>query len=467
MQILNQIKNIYLGLFLIILTHVLILTKTIFFPYPELFVYPYLTNIGLIPYKQIFDQHFPGLMFLPINLNTLGMVTPDNARVWLIGVVALTQILTFITVKKISGSSIKALTACLIYLMWQPFLEGWTFWIESFLPLFYLPAFWLTLEVINSKKREKTKLIALGFFLSLGVLFKQVALPLVAFVFLLLLFYKRQLLTAGYFLMGFLPVIILTFLYFLSLGAIGDMWFWAIWFNLTTFAKYGHKGPNFSGLIRVLFILSPALLIFKLKDKKLEITLAIFIIGALAGVFDRFDLVHFQAVLPFIAIATVLVFAKLTKNTFYYLGTGVYLIVAVWWLGVFYKGHISSDVFYFDKHTLTIASKIEQSVKSGDEIYLLGVQPHLYQITKTVPAGRIFVFQFPWFMMESEGRFLAALQKTPPRLIVRDNSLVVEGRALKDYASEINFYIDQNYELFDQFEGVEFLRPKIYANNRI
>ncbi len=59
-------------LLFIILIHIFITFKLIFFPYPELFIYPYLTNHGLLPYKQILDQHFPGLMFLPINFNNLG-----------------------------------------------------------------------------------------------------------------------------------------------------------------------------------------------------------------------------------------------------------------------------------------------------------------------------------------------------------------------------------------------------------
>ena len=68
-------------LVLILITHVFILTKLVFFPYPELFIYPYLTNHGLKPYSQILDQHFPGLMFLPINFDNLGMNNEVSARI--------------------------------------------------------------------------------------------------------------------------------------------------------------------------------------------------------------------------------------------------------------------------------------------------------------------------------------------------------------------------------------------------
>src|SRR5689334_6091028 len=123
-------------LLLIIVVHVFVLYNLIFFPYPEFFVYPYLTNNGLVPYKQIFDQHFPGLMFLPINFNNLGLLTPEIARVWAAAIIIIVHGLLFFVTSRIVKNPIKALVANLFFLMWQPFLEGWVLWIDSFLPLF-------------------------------------------------------------------------------------------------------------------------------------------------------------------------------------------------------------------------------------------------------------------------------------------------------------------------------------------
>ena len=92
---LNKYLLFLLGLIII---HVFILTKLIYFPYPELFIYPYLTNQGLKPYQQILDQHFPGLMFLPLNLDNLGMNTPEVARIWSISIVILAQVILFIII---------------------------------------------------------------------------------------------------------------------------------------------------------------------------------------------------------------------------------------------------------------------------------------------------------------------------------------------------------------------------------
>ena len=101
----NNLQYLFLGL--ILFAHGFILTKLIFFPYPELFVYPYLTNQGLAPYSQILDQHFPGLMFLPLNFDNLGMNNEISARIWLISIVLVTHLLLFFIARSIlkSGKS--------------------------------------------------------------------------------------------------------------------------------------------------------------------------------------------------------------------------------------------------------------------------------------------------------------------------------------------------------------------------
>lgn len=452
-------KFVVSGLILIGLVHSWLISKLIFFPYPELFIYPYLTNQGLVPYKQIFDQHFPGLMFLPINLDNLGMVNEVVARWWLIGVVLLTQLLIFWITNRLTGNPKQALLANLLYLIWQPFLEGWTLWIDNFLPLFLLPAFYFTYNSINSKKNWRSIFWA-GVFLSLGVLFKQVIIPLAGMVFLLLLFYRRDIRTITYFFAGILPVPILVSWYYLSLGAIKDLWFWTITFNLTTFAQFGGKAPFLSGVIRVLGVYSPALLLPLIKNKKLALTLTIFLLGSLTGDIARFDMVHFQPSLPFVVIISVLIISELLRRSNLRWLIAGYLIMIGIWLPIFYKGHLVDKVFFFDKETTEIADKIKEYSEPQEEIYLFGPVPHLYQMTETIPVGRIFVFQFPWFLMESEELFLKALEENKPQLVVADRMVVIEGWDIKDYAAILDKYITDNYQTFDRIGSTEFMRPK-------
>lgn len=442
----------------ILLVHSIILFKLIFFPYPEIFIYPYLTSQGLMPYKQILDQHFPGLMFLPINFNNLGMTDEYIARWWLIGVVALTHIILFVISKEIFSSAKKAIFVNLFYLIWQPFLEGWVLWIDNFLPLFYLPAFYFCYQFLS--KFRTRDLIFCGLFLSISVLFKQVAIPLAILVFILFFYFRPNLQTIVYFLMGFLPIPLLMIGYFYFKGVFGDFWFWTVTFNLTTFAKYGRKLPSLSGAVRVIGVYSPILLLPLLKDYKLFVSLIVFLTGSLATAYARFDFVHFQPSLPFIAITSSAVLFKVLEIPRYRLFVIGYFLMTISWLSIFYKGHIGEKVFFFDENTKLIASKIRQYAKPKEEIFLFGPVLHLYQMSNTIPAGKIFVFQFPWFIMETEGRLIKALEISSPSLIVRDRSVIIEDQLIVEYAERLEQYVEKNYYVKEKIGVTEFMLKK-------
>lgn len=447
----------------IFIFHSIILNNLIFLPYPEFFIYPYLTNQGLLPYKQIFDQHFPGLMFLPLNFGNLGMTTPAVARAWLISTVLITQLLIYFITNKITGDKKKGLMACFLYLIWQPFLEGWTFWIDNIIPIFLLPAFYFSYKYL--KNRTFWDITAVGFFMSLAVLFKQVFIPLYLVLGLVFLLRFKSIKAMFCYGLGFLPVTLLWVGFFYLKGVFNDLFFWTVTFNLTTFAKEGTKPPFFSGLIRVGWIYLPILLTIFLKDKIITLLFFVFLLGSLSGDISRFDLVHFQTSLPFIVIATSLVFFEFYKRSLFKPFILLYLVVGVVWLVTFYKGHIGDKIFFFDNQTLKIAEKIKENSDPGEEIFLLGPIPLLYQMTETIPAGRIFVFQFPWFLIESEDKFLKALEQHKPNLVVRDSSVVIEDKPITKFAVRLNDYIDQNYVVFDKVGSTEFLKRK--DENRI
>jgi len=121
MSKINFSKLSFVFLAIVIVIHIFALSKLIFFPYPEFFIHPYLTANGLIPYKQILDQHFPGLMFFPINFASLGMHTAQAARVWSWGIVALEHLLIYVCARKLFKSSTRALLSNLLFLAWHPF----------------------------------------------------------------------------------------------------------------------------------------------------------------------------------------------------------------------------------------------------------------------------------------------------------------------------------------------------------
>lgn len=439
-------------LVVIIFIHIFILTKLIYFPYPELFIYPYLTNHGLKPYSQILDQHFPGLMFLPINFDNLGMNNEISARAWSIGILILTHLLLFYISYKILKKAKQALLVNFLYLIWQPFFEGWVLWIDSFLPLILLPAFYAL---------YKKKLFICGLLLGIGIVFKQTLIPLSLLVLMYVIWENGKLQSASRFLLGLIGPIGLMLFYLINIGVFKDFFYWTIVFNITTYAKSGTSIPSTLGYVsRVLLVYGASIPAWFGKDKRLLKTLFIFLAGSLAGIFDRADFVHFQPSLPFAILATIYGLERIGKLGRVKIVTAVYILITAWWLIVFYKGHIGQKIFFFDENTKMISEKIKKNTKPYDKIFIFGAVPTLYQMSKTLPSGDIFVFQFPWYLKIAGDRVLSGIEKDRPEIVVSDRSVKIENQQLTEYAKEIDQYIQRNYMVIEQVGTASIMRLK-------
>lgn len=454
---LEQIKLkktfIYLLLGIILLAHTLILTKLIYFPYPEIFIYPYLTNHGLKPYSQILDQHFPGLLFLPINFGNLGLNTPFDARMWSIAIVLITHVMLFLIAGEIFKSKKKAILVNILFLIWQPFFEGWVLWIDNFLPLLLLPAFYTLC---------KKKFFVTGLLLGLAIIFKQIVIPLSLLVLIYVYWASRNIKFSLKFLLGLLIPVSLMIIYLISIGVFGDFWYWAIIFNLTTYAQSGTKAPPSIGFItRTLLVYAAAIFaLFDKKNRTLVYILFIFIAGSLLGAFERGDFVHSQPLLPFVIFATTIGLSKLWSKKVARLVIVGYLLIAVWWLNIFYKGHLSDSVLSFDSQTKSIATKIRGLTRPGEKIFVFGAAAHLYQMSGTLPAGDIFVFQFPWFLKVAQSRVLEGIIKDKPNIIVADRTVIIEGAKIIDFASDIDQYISTHYQKIENVGTTEIMQRK-------
>lgn len=450
-------------LLIIILIHILVIFKLIFFPYPELFIYPYLTNHGLKPYSQILDQHFPGLLFLPLNFGNLGMTTPFTARIWLTFSIAIIHVLLFVISKSIFKNPKKAILVNILYLFWQPFFEGWVLWIDNFLPLILLPAFYAIL---------RRKIFISGILIGLAIIFKQVMIPLAILLAFYIWWESKELKKMRDFFIGLAIPIFLVTIYLISTGVFNDFIYWTVTFNLSVYAKYGRgEAADFAHLSRVVLVFGAAFLsVGKIKEKTVQVLL-IFLIGSLIGLTTRFDFVHFQPALPFAILATIIGVGKIREwRIFGRIAIICYLLIAVWWLNIFYniknvadsayKGYIGNKVFFFDDETKLVSSKIKQYTNPEEKIFIFGAVPHLYQMSDTLPAGDVFVFQFPWFLKVAGNRVLDGIKKDRPNIVVSDRTVEIEGTKIIDFAKEIDKYIQENYEQVEKIGTTSILRRK-------
>ncbi len=456
-----QISNIkyLILLFLIVIVHVFALSKLLFFPYPELFVYPYLANHGLLPYKQIFDQHFPGLLFLPLNFEVLGLTNEYIARFWQYGLLIMTQVLLFFVSAKLFKNYFKALAVCFLYLLWQPFFQGWVLWINNFLTIFYLLAFYFAVRSLKENKNGYDVFLT-GFILAVATVFKQVAIPLAGLVFLYLLYWKRSFQTIKNYCFGFLIPIIGMLGYLASIGVLKDFWFWTVQFNLTTYATLGGSVPEAVSVKRIVGVSLPTILSLFDQDKKYIYLVIVFFTGSFLAGGNNFDFTYFQPALPYVCIATIYGFNWLIKKKIGWLMIGIYFIVCLRWLMPFYQSHTQEYVYYFDADTKSAAISVKQLTRPGEEIFVYGVTPLMYQMTETLPAGKVFVYQFPWFLADAGERIYHGLIESKPRIIVSDPTVQTKGRKITDFAPQLYNYIYAHYQLKAKIGTIEILERK-------
>ncbi len=464
---------------IIILLNILGLLVINFFPYPENFVYPYLTSHELIPYKQIFDQHFPGLLFFPINFYSLGMRTPEAARLWLLAIVVINHILIFLISRKIFKSGWYVLLPNFLYAVFQPFFEGYVLWIDSIAPMFLLlGAYFL---ITNGKEELNTRdYLVSGFFLGIGIIFKQIFLPIVGLLFIYLFLKEKDKRKSIAFLI--FPGIFtsLLFLYMKGRGVWDDFWFWTVKFNATTFAKYGRKYPSIGEIVKTSLVFGFGLIagIYNfLKNKQSlrlrlkqsltrrdrshnNIVLGLFLVGGLLFAYARFDFVHLQPALPFSVLIISLFLRKIPKKKFVVIGIGVWILVVGGIVLRFYKMNLGNKVYFFGDTEKRLSQEVEKYAKPGESIFAFATTPAIYFMTNTLPSGHVFVFNFPWFMMDAQDRVLSGIKSDPPKVVIKDDNAVIDGMKFIDYMEDINSYIEKKYKTVDNVGGIKVMIPR-------
>ncbi|KKQ46320.1 MAG: hypothetical protein US62_C0002G0003 [Candidatus Woesebacteria bacterium GW2011_GWA1_37_8] len=435
--------------------HIAILSKLKFFPYPELFIYSYLTKGGLIPYKQIFDQHFPGLMFLPVNFASLGIDTVAEMRI----VSYLLVVLSHLAIYKISKTILKnnklLLLPNLLFLIWHPSIEGYVLWIDSFAQTTLLWSFYFLL-----RKGNKNSFLT-GLLLGLTFLLKQTVAPLILLLGLYLFFKTKSKKTLFPELYGFLICVLALFVWIFALGVWKDFYYWTFIFNITTFAQMGRKTPQIMELIKIapVFVL-PALsliyMFFKRTEKQLKYLL-IFYFGAIFFALARFDYVHLQPALPF-AILTLIYLVQLMvkKHSYIVKYTLLFLVFSIVWNAYLLRHFIGSNTYFFGRFESQLTSEVNKYRSSG-KVFAFGTTPHIYYLTKTLPPGNIFAFQFPWFMKIAEEKVYYGLVNDPPAVVIRDKNAQVSGMNLVKNMPKISDYVNKYYKTVEVVGDTELM----------
>ena len=437
----------------IVAQQLLILGSLRFVLYPELVVYPYLTAAGFLPYREILDQHFPGPMFFPVNFHTLGLHDAWDFHLLLMAVAASQTVLTYVVARRLAGEA-AALLAALAFAAWQPFFEGETLWLDTFLPLFTLPALLLLLDA---------RWFLAGLALGAGVVFKQTLVPLVA---LAGLFVLQECGLRGWrsvlrFAAGALLPSALMLLYLHAIGVLADFWYWTVGFNLSTYAKIGTLAPRFGDLVRIALPIVIGVVSVAITPARWRAGLvALWGCATVAGGLGRFGLVHLQPAVPSFAILLGMLGVELwhRRST---VALIVLVVVVPVWLGEFYgrRARWLEDPAAKER-VASVEKLIRDRAAPSERVLLLGVSPQLYASTGTLPPGRVFVFTFPWFLDAAGDRVLEGLRRDPPKLVLFDTASGIDGRLLRDDARPILDEVRARYVPTARIGTIEAYEPR-------
>lgn len=446
-------------LVLIITFHSFILTKLILFPYPELFVYSFLVKNGLLPYKQIFDQHFPGILMLPTNVYDFGLSSPESARLFLIGLTVASHILLFLVAKMVLKNEKRAVLANVIYLVLQPLFDGHILWIDSFLVPVLLASIYFFLRFLD--KKTIFSLATSGFLMGTVIFLKQAYFPLFLFLGIPVYLVRKSIKDVVVFLgVGVIPLLLLL-VWIYEEGIIKEFFYWTFIFNIQVYGPMARKLPTVKQLIRLAIFFLPAIYVFVARFKKdfKILILGIFLFVSALPAFSRFEFVHLQPSLPFMILFIVL-FLRETKNRLILPVSLLILLTTVVWLPVYYKGHLGSFVYFFDKDTVASAKKAQALTKPKDSIFVFGTQPVIYPLANRLPSGGVFTISVPWNMKAAEDKILQGLNTNPPKVVVRDSSATIDRSKVVEFAPSIESYINKNYLMIDKIGANEILIPR-------
>lgn len=435
----------------IVAQQLLILGSLRFVLYPELVVNSYLTASGFLPYREILDQHFPGLMFFPVNFHTLGLRDAWDFHLLLMAVAGSLTVLTYLVARRLAGEAV-ALLAALAYAAWQPFFEGETLWLDTFLPLFTLPALVLLLDA---------RWFLAGLALGVGLLFKQTLVPLVAFAGLVVLREGGAWRGLLRFAAGALLPSLAMLLHFHAIGVLADFWFWTVGFNLTTAVRSATLAPQTGDLIRMALPVAIGIAAVAIAPARWRPGLvALWGCASVAGGLGRFGLVHLQPAVPFFAILLGMLGVELWHRRATLALVALVLLVPVW-LGEFYGRRSRWLEDPAQKERLASIEKlIRDRAAPSERALLLGIPPQLYATTGTLPPGRVFVFYLPWFTDAAGSRVREALRDDPPKVVLIDTASGSDGQRMTDYERPLIDDVRARYELTARLGSIEVYEPK-------
>ena len=442
----------------ILLIHLLLLMVLKFTAWPEMSLWPYLIAKGWLPYKDIAIAHTPLMLIdLGIFYKIFGSgILQLKIFTWLL--ILIFDCLVFTLVRKLWN--IKAAFITLgVFAFWNLFYDGNGLWFDLYMGLMAFCSFYFA--------RQK-KWLWTGVFWALAFISKQTAVWFLIPIGLEMvngkwLKVKKNIRS---FIPGTLAIIVPFIVILAAFGILSDFWNWAVKFGIFILPKAQGQIqlPDFKNLAVAIFpflVFIP--LVLKSGRKNLDILL--WAIAGGLGAFPRFEFFHFQPVVPFLAIATGLVFEKVKKEKKLFKPfVPVYITVSIILFAGFFMRNFKEGTRFYEANVVNVITFVNYNTKPGDKIFVLNWWDNIYALTDTLPATDPWVPQLSWYI-EIPGvqeKMVEDLKANPPKMIIY-NSYTMSG--LSSYIPQkVYNFVTENYKLSGKVDGVEILIKKQYVS---
>ncbi len=385
--------------------HLYYLFHTTFVDWPELILYPWLQNHGLLYYRDIVIPFPPAinwllsLMYVPLGFS----VTSERIISYVL--IIATDIILYWLVKKQTGSWFAALGSLVFFIFWQPILYGNTLWHETVLTPLFVVSYLYVVQYLEMRSIKRA--ILLGLFFALLTLSKQTAvwpmLVVCTFVWLTAK-YKRTGLWHAVVIGGIaISAHALVWRYYALLGAGDEYGFWVFRFPLLlsdTESLY-KLSISRSDVAYVAPAFLPVLLLPFYPGKKQRRALLLFwIVALIAMAFPRWAIHRLQPALAFAAIGFGVFITRLRKvrlNILSFLGIVVLAGILVGSYRSFRIFLIKRDPMqpqFFDAMYQKL--KMFGATHLDKPFFILGNYDYLYIGLDATPAVLPWIQMLPW-----------------------------------------------------------------------
>ena len=429
----------------VVLIHLYLLFKFKFTAWPEMLLWPYLALHGLLPYRDIAIAHTPHLIIdLTLFCNIFGVgIQQLKVYTWLI--IVFTDLLLFWVVSKLWNKKIAIITVA-IYAFWQIFFDGNGLWFDLML---------VPLSVFTFYLLEKKKYFWVGVFWVFMFFTKQTAIWFLIPIIFSIKNWRE-------FISGILITIITCVFGIWMWGVLPNFFEWAIHFGIFILPKSQGQIqlPDIKNLL-VSLLPFAIFVLYIIKNKTKSFNLILWTLAGMAGAYPRFEFFHFQPALPFLAIASGLLFTDIDKkNKLVKVFITLYILGSIYLFANFFIRNWNEGTRFYEQDVVDVAAYVKNNTHEGDRIFVMNWWDNIYALTNTLPATDPWVPQLAWYqdlpgIQDKEVKDLA--NSKPKLILLYDYS---ESGLASYKPQKVYDYVVNNYKLKEKIDGIEMLIPK-------